>query len=107
MTKSTISKDLDLSTAENAYLDKDETKVEVAPAQDEVKDVWGDLDENGPNYRGLGWMRATVILMKVQIGLGVLAMPSNLATLGMGPGLVVICVVGLYSTCALAIGWLG
>lgn len=38
-------------------------------------------------------------MCKIQIGLGVLAMPSNLATFGMGPGLAVIFFVGILATC--------
>lgn len=49
--------------------------VDVLAISDENKtqDVWGDLEEGGPNYRALGWVRASVLLMKIQIGLGVLA----------------------------------
>lgn len=52
--------------------------VHVLPVAQEggVKDVWGDLEEGGPNYRALGWVRASVLLMKIQIGLGVLAIVS-------------------------------
>lgn len=35
--------------------DKDPHTASVQPASDEVQDVWGDLDGDGPNYRGLGW----------------------------------------------------
>lgn len=37
-------------------LDDGQTVSKVVPAQREpVHDVWGDLEEGGPNYRGLGW----------------------------------------------------
>jgi hypothetical protein len=48
--------------------------VEDVPVEN---DVWGTLDGEGPNYRGLGWVRASVILVKIQIGLGVLAIVSR------------------------------
>lgn len=33
------------------------TVTQIVSAKDApvVKDVWGDLEEGGPNYRGLGW----------------------------------------------------
>jgi hypothetical protein len=39
-------------------------------------DVWGELTEDGPNYRNLGWLGATILMCKYQIGLGVLGIVS-------------------------------
>ena len=48
-----------------------------APSDGKVKDaVWGDVGEDGPNYRSLGWVRASVLEVKTQIGLGVLGLVS-------------------------------
>ena len=44
---------------------------ESKPVQDAV---WGDVGEDGPNYRSLGWIRAAVLETKTQIGLGVLGL---------------------------------
>lgn len=76
-----------------------------------TNDVWGDLEDGGPNYRALGWVRASVLLMKIQIGLGVLAIvsvvlltttdrqPSVLHTLGFAPGILVIVATAVIITC--------
>lgn len=64
--------------ADKHSMDKDVTYVETVPVE---HDVWGNLDGEGPNYRGLGWVRASVLLVKIQIGLGVLAIVSLLIPL--------------------------
>lgn len=64
----------------------EETKAETLRIPDEVSPerkqqvvdaVWGVQDEGGPNYKGLGWIRTSVILLKLQIGLGVLSIPCK------------------------------
>lgn len=57
-------------------------------------EVFGDLNDGGPNYRGLGWVRAAVLSIKTQIGLGVLGIPSILSTLGLVPGILIILFFG-------------
>jgi len=42
-------------------------------------EVFGDISGKGPNYRNLGWMRASVLMVKLQIGLGVLSIVSRIA----------------------------
>ncbi len=37
----------------------------------------GVQDGAGPNYKGLGWIRTSVLLLKLQIGLGVLSIPCE------------------------------
>ncbi|KAK8845615.1 hypothetical protein IAR55_006331 [Kwoniella newhampshirensis] len=59
-----------------------------------VDAVWGTIEEGGPNYRNLGWIRASVLELKTQIGLG----PSVLDTLGFVPGILVILAIGLIIT---------
>jgi amino acid permease len=46
----------------------------------------------------VGWLGTAVLMIKTQIGLGVLSIPSVLNTLGMGPGLVVLIVIGGITT---------
>ncbi|WWC72427.1 uncharacterized protein I206_106389 [Kwoniella pini CBS 10737] len=60
--------------------------------------VWGTIDEDGPNYRNLGWIRASVLELKTQIGLGVLGLPAVLDTLGFIPGVIVIIVLAIIIT---------
>ncbi|WVW84396.1 hypothetical protein I302_106430 [Kwoniella bestiolae CBS 10118] len=56
-------------------------------------EVFGDIKEDGPNYRNVGWLGAVVLLLKSQIGLGVLSLPFALSTLGIVPG--VLCLVAV------------
>lgn len=61
-------------------------------------DVFGDIQEGGPNYRDVGWIGTAVLMMKTQIGLGVLAIPTVLDTLGMVPGVICLLTVGVITT---------
>jgi len=44
-------------------------------------------------------MSTSVLMIKTQMGLGVLSLPSILGTLGMVPGLICIFVIGFMATC--------
>ncbi|KAK8926878.1 hypothetical protein H634G_06623 [Metarhizium anisopliae BRIP 53293] len=59
--------------------------------------VFGNLTEKGPNYRNasfsrgalvVGWVGTVALMMKTQIGLGVLSIPATFDTLGLIPGLI-------------------
>ncbi|KAL1591838.1 hypothetical protein SLS59_010016 [Nothophoma quercina] len=56
-------------------------------------EVFGEISEGGPNYRDVGWMGTVVVMIKSQIGLGVLSIPSAFDALGLIPG--VICLLGI------------
>ncbi|WQF83653.1 Putative amino acid transporter, transmembrane domain-containing protein [Colletotrichum destructivum] len=60
--------------------------------------VFGEITSEGPNYRSVGWLGTSVLMMKTQIGLGVLSIPSIFDTLGMVPGVVLLCVIGGITT---------
>ncbi|GKT86475.1 transmembrane amino acid transporter [Colletotrichum tofieldiae] len=60
--------------------------------------VFGDITSEGPNYRSVGWLGTSVLMMKTQIGLGVLSIPSIFDTLGMVPGVILLCVIGGITT---------
>ncbi|GAA6041821.1 hypothetical protein JCM8097_007180 [Rhodosporidiobolus ruineniae] len=60
--------------------------------------VFGELAGDAPNYRGLGWVRTAVLLMKTEVGLGVLGIPSVLSTVGLVPGVILIAFIGALST---------
>lgn len=83
--------------------------------------VFGELTEDGPNYRSVshanplcrctpkprpdrffspqvGWVGTTCLMMKTQIGLGVLSFPSVFETLGMIPGVIILCAVAAITT---------
>ncbi|OGM49627.1 putative amino acid transporter [Aspergillus bombycis] len=55
--------------------------------------VFGVIEGDGPNYRNLGWVGTSVLMMKTQIGLGVLSIPAAFDTLGLVPG--VLCLVAI------------
>ncbi|QRD89276.1 putative amino acid transporter [Aspergillus flavus] len=52
----------------------------------ETDAVFGNVTEDGPNYRNVGWISTAALMMKTQIGLGVLSMPLVFGTLGLIPG---------------------
>ncbi|KAI3551919.1 transmembrane amino acid transporter [Colletotrichum filicis] len=60
--------------------------------------VFGEITEDGPNYRSVGWLGTSVLMMKTQMGLGVLSIPSILDTMGIIPGVILVCVISGITT---------
>ncbi|WZH43030.1 transmembrane amino acid transporter protein-domain-containing protein [Fusarium acuminatum] len=60
--------------------------------------VFGKITNDGPNYRNVGWVGTAGLMMKTQLGLGILSIPSVFDTLGMIPGLICLCVVAAITT---------
>ncbi|KAF3006062.1 hypothetical protein E8E13_010942 [Curvularia kusanoi] len=60
--------------------------------------VFGDINEDGPNYRAVGWKGTTVIMLKTQIGLGVLSIPATFHSLGLIPGVIIILVIAVMTS---------
>ncbi|KXS98641.1 hypothetical protein AC578_10043 [Pseudocercospora eumusae] len=77
--------------------------VQDYPKDPNVDAVFGAINKDGPNYKDVGWMGTVVLMMKTQVGLGVLGIPSALHTLGMIPGVIILIVVGAMTTWA---GWM-
>lgn len=65
---------VDANVAEGAYADvKDDSA--------EAKEVF-DASSGGVEFRTVSWQRATVLFLKIQLGLSILSVPSSLAALG-------------------------
>ncbi|BEJ10830.1 hypothetical protein CspHIS471_0102520 [Cutaneotrichosporon sp. HIS471] len=80
---------------------------EVTPAGEQtVHDaVFGELEEGGPDYRGVGSMGGFILMTKANLGLGVLALPSVFGVLGLVPGILIIFLIqSMIAYCGLAIG---
>ncbi|KAJ5923744.1 hypothetical protein N7454_008989 [Penicillium verhagenii] len=81
--------------------------------------VFGEITEDGPNYRNVrtscleyptspplanhsylqvGWLGTAVLMMKTQIGLGVLSIPVAFDALGIVPGVIVLCAIAGITT---------
>lgn len=86
--------------------DKDETEEEYGLNINAQKGWTGDGDAGanedanagGENYRTLGRWRACVILITIEVGIGVLSLPSALKTLGLIPGIISIIGFGALTT---------
>jgi hypothetical protein len=65
--------------------------------------VFGTIHADGPDYRAVGWMGTAVLMMKTQVGLGVLSIPAALQTLGMVPGVICLMVIAIMTTCERAL----
>ncbi|KAL5343891.1 transmembrane amino acid transporter protein-domain-containing protein [Aspergillus crustosus] len=61
-------------------------------------DVFGEISEDGPNYRDVGWLGTVALMMKSQIGLGVLSIPSAFNTLGLIPGMICMLTIAVITT---------
>ncbi|WOO82923.1 N amino acid transport system protein [Vanrija pseudolonga] len=66
----------------------------------DVDAVFGYQGEGHVNYTSMGWIKAAVILLKTQIALGVLAMPTALQSVGAVPGALVIFGIALLTSWA-------
>ncbi|KAJ5995003.1 hypothetical protein N7481_001980 [Penicillium waksmanii] len=60
--------------------------------------VFGEITGEGPNYRNVGWLGTSVLMMKTQIGLGVLSIPVAFNSLGVIPGVIVLCAIAGITT---------
>ncbi|CAK9785103.1 unnamed protein product [Cutaneotrichosporon oleaginosum] len=77
--------------------DKGDAEIEIVPVGYPYKQhdaVFGEIDgEHGPNYRNVGWMGSCVLMMKANVGLGVLSIPYVYQVLGIAPGTIVIILI--------------
>lgn len=65
----------------------------------EVQDeVFGNVEEGGPNFRSVSWMGASVLMMKSEMGIGILSIPQAFGTLGLIPGIIVLLVISAITT---------
>ncbi|KAJ5683583.1 Amino acid transporter transmembrane [Penicillium macrosclerotiorum] len=60
--------------------------------------VFGEITGDGPNYRNVGWLGTAVLMMKTQIGLGVLSIPVAFDSLGVVPGVICLCAIAAITT---------
>ncbi|EPQ28697.1 uncharacterized protein PFL1_04000 [Pseudozyma flocculosa PF-1] len=86
--------------AEKPRPDADVAVLELAPAvptaeakpkiEEQLVEVFSNVEDggHGPNFRGVSWQAAAVLVAKYQFGIGVLAIPQTLSVLGFVPGLV-------------------
>lgn len=73
-------------------------EVDVGPAA--VHDaVFGDVGEDGPNFRAVGVMGSFILMTKANLGLGVLALPSVFGVLGLVPGILLIILIQTIIAC--------
>ncbi|KAL1850099.1 hypothetical protein Plec18170_007197 [Paecilomyces lecythidis] len=88
----------DIETGE-ATIDAPSHLGEVLPVKESHFDpVFGETNDIGPNYRNLGWVGTIVLMVKAQVGLGVLSVPAVFDSVGMIPGILLICAVAGIAT---------
>ncbi|WVQ81417.1 hypothetical protein IAT38_003541 [Cryptococcus sp. DSM 104549] len=76
----------------------DESRREDGFADPEHDAVFGERREGAIDYRTVGRMKSVVVLMKMTIALGVLAMPNQMLQVGGVPGVIIIIVIALMTT---------
>ncbi|WWC58051.1 uncharacterized protein I303_100586 [Kwoniella dejecticola CBS 10117] len=100
--------DIEIGQAANVHQadengdENEDPKNENNAKQNTVVDaVWGEIDlsdGSSPNYRNLSWVKASVLEVKTQIGLGVLGLPAALNVLGFVPGILCILAIAIIIT---------
>ncbi|CAG8122158.1 unnamed protein product [Penicillium salamii] len=84
---------------DSSKMEDNKDDLTIVPSQDlNHDDVFGELREDGPNYRNVGFTGTVILMMKTQIGLGVLAIPSALDVLGMVPGIICLLAMAVTTT---------
>ncbi|KAH7251412.1 transmembrane amino acid transporter protein-domain-containing protein [Fusarium tricinctum] len=68
---------------------------EDSPSRDAV---FGEISDEGPDYRSVGLIGTAGLMMKTQIGLGVLSIPATFNALGMIPGIICLLTVAIVTT---------
>ncbi|CAN6674760.1 hypothetical protein TRVA0_064S00166 [Trichomonascus vanleenenianus] len=63
----------------------------------EDNNVFGQRN-GGPDFRGLSCIGAAILIVKTQIGLGVLSLPQTFEAMGFVPGLISLCILCLMTT---------
>ncbi|MCJ1475232.1 hypothetical protein MMC13_003893 [Lambiella insularis] len=87
---------LQVSNEETSTGERDAEKGQV-PGNTQV-DPFGDESNAEVKYRTLHWWQAGMIMIAETISLGILSLPSVLATIGMIPGMLLILVLGCLAT---------
>ncbi|KAF7513417.1 hypothetical protein GJ744_009838 [Endocarpon pusillum] len=91
------SKDIEKSDA--ATLSSDESGPQVAEMVNHDKqDPFAQEAEGGVQYRTMAWWQAGMVMIAETVSLGILSLPSALATLGLIPGLILLLSLGGLST---------
>ncbi|RSL55158.1 hypothetical protein CEP53_007215 [Fusarium sp. AF-6] len=78
--------------------------VEFQPTQSHADEtiahdaVFGEITDKGPNYRNVGWIGTVALMMKTQIGLGVLSIPAVFHSLGLVPGVIALIAIAVITT---------
>lgn len=83
---------------EDVYVSTGADVENACPGEEVVDGVFGAQTAEGPNYRSVGWISTSILLMKSQIGLGVLSIPSTFSTLGLAPGVIILVVIAALTT---------
>ncbi|KAG9254326.1 transmembrane amino acid transporter protein-domain-containing protein [Emericellopsis atlantica] len=81
------------STKEVDGLDMPRSKIDDAEVQQ--SHVFGDRTDGGPDYRNVGWLGTVALMMKTQIGLGILTIPASFHALGLIPGIILLCFIAV------------
>ncbi|GAA5832495.1 hypothetical protein JCM11251_001346 [Rhodosporidiobolus azoricus] len=85
----------------DVYLTRPSTdSLESASNVDQPAGAFGNGGEGEVNYQTLSWRSASVMLIKSQIGVGVLSLPSAFETLGLVPGIIILVSFAVFATWA-------
>lgn len=83
----------------NDYRYADEKGRSTPPSGDpSQEDPFADDENSDTRYRTLSWWQASIIMIAETISLGILSLPSVLATLGFVPGVILIVGLGIVAT---------
>lgn len=86
-----------------SYSEKPEIDEELGAVNDEKNveapdEVFGAPEEGGVDYRSVSWTGAAILMMKSEMGIGILSIPQAFGTLGLIPGIIVLLAISAITT---------
>lgn len=86
-----------------SYSEKPEIDEELGTVKDEKNveapdEVFGAAEEGGVDYRSVSWTGAAILMMKSEMGIGILSIPQAFGTLGLIPGIIVLLAISAITT---------
>ncbi|PYH81876.1 hypothetical protein BO82DRAFT_414794 [Aspergillus uvarum CBS 121591] len=86
---------LDIQSVTSTTTDKSKAQPPAPIAEDAV---FGEIIEDGPNYRNVGWLGTVALMIKTQFSLGDLGILQVYDSLGLILGIICVCVIAIITT---------
>jgi len=91
-------KDVEKRGSSGTYSNESDDLTKKRTSDSQLDPFAGTVEDGDINFRSLAWWQAGMVMIAETISLGVLSLPSVLATIGLVPGLILIIALGAMAT---------